>query len=89
MTNGFDFLPNGWSDFERESYVDSFAEIGGTNDTTLQALFNEGYFNFDITSDDRIAIRHALDEYLAQEYGISFDDVFDWHAWREAYGEMS
>lgn len=89
MSDPFGFLPNAWSEFERDQYTDAFGSTFAFNDGTAQALFNEGYFNHDIGSDERIAIRDALNDYLLQEYGIDFDAVFDWEAWREAYGEAA
>jgi hypothetical protein len=58
-------------------------------DTTAQALFHAAYFDQDYTTSERVAIREALAEYLEDEYDIDFDDVFDWEAWRESYGEAA
>lgn len=87
MTDAFDFLPNGWSQREANLYADAFSPIGAFDDPVAQALFNEGYFNRDIPADDRSAIREALNDYMLQEYDVEFNDIFDWDAWREAYGE--
>lgn len=86
MSDPFAFLPQEWSERESEIWNSSFGEYDALYDPVAQALYNEGYFNFDIDSDQRAAIRDALDEYMSQEYGIDFDDVFDWDAWRDAYG---
>lgn len=83
----FDFLPNEWSETEQTLFADAFEPVGAFDDSIAQALFNEGYFNFDISSDDRVAIREALDGYMMDTYGVDFNDVFDWEAWREAYGD--
>lgn len=87
MTSGFGFLPNDWGQGERDLYFDAFDPVGAYQDTVAQALFNEGYFNRDLDSSDRIAIREALDDYMWQEYGVDFHEIFDWEAWRDAYGE--
>lgn len=86
MSDPFDFLPNDWSQREVNLYHSAFEPIGAFNDPVAQALFNEGYFNHDIPTSDRHAIREALNEYLMQEYDVDFNDVFDWAEWREAYG---
>lgn len=83
------FLPNNWGDAEKGMWVDAFEPIGAFDDRTAQALFNEGYFNFDISTSDRSAIREALSDYMMDTYGIDFDEIFDWNAWREAYGEAA
>lgn len=80
------FLPDNWSNNEKDMWVGAFEPIGAFDDRHAQALFNEGYFNFELPSDERVAIREALDEYLMNEYGIDFDEIFDWEAWRDAYG---
>lgn len=85
----WDFLPNDWSNSERDMWQDAFEPIGAFDDRVAQALFNEGYFNFDIDSSDRMAIREALDDYMMSEYGVDFNEIFDWEAWREAYGEAA
>lgn len=89
MTGGFDFLPNNWSATERGLYADAFEPVGAYQDMTAQALYNEGYFNRDIDTDQRVAIRHALDEYMSDVYGVDFQEIFDWDSWREAYGEAA
>jgi hypothetical protein len=85
VTDFFDYLPDNWGNTERELYTGAFEDTGAYDDRTAQVLFNEGYFNFDIGTDERVAIRNALDEYLMDEYGLDFDAVFDWDAWRDAY----
>lgn len=89
MSDPWDFLPNDWSDAEKNLWHDTFDPIGGFADRQAQALFDAGYFNTDISSDDRSAIRDALSDYLMDTYGVDFDEVFDWEAWREAYGEAA
>lgn len=58
-------------------------------DNTAEALFHAAYFDQDYTTDERRQIRNALDEYLADEYGIDFQDEFDWETWRESYGQAA
>lgn len=54
-------------------------------DRQLQALYDAALFNHDIASSDRAAIVNGLREYMWDEYGIDFDDIFDWEAYRESY----
>lgn len=63
------------------------------NDRQLQALYDAALFeNTPLGSDtgyttsaDRGEILNALRDYLWEEYGVDFDDVFDWESYREAY----
>jgi hypothetical protein len=86
MASEWDFLPNDWSDPEKGLWADAFEPIGAFNDPHAQALFNAGYFDEGWSRDERAAIREELSDYLMDAYGVDFDEVFDWEAWREAYG---
>lgn len=55
------------------------------NDSFAQNLYDGALFNHDVSSQDRSAIMNALRDYMWDEYGMDFDDVFDWEAYREAY----
>lgn len=77
----------GWSGIEERLFED----IGERNeqifqDELLQQAFDIGWFDMDVGSDYREAAREFVYEWLESEYGIDFDEVFDWDAWREAYG---
>lgn len=60
---------------------------GDIDDPRAQALFHEAYFHkgSDYSPEERAAIRDELSNYLLNEYGIDFDDAFDWDTWRETY----
>jgi hypothetical protein len=72
-----------------ESYLwqDAFGET--FRDQTAEALFHAAYFDQDYTTDERVQVRRALQEYMAEEYDIDFDEQFDWEAWRESYGQAA
>lgn len=59
------------------------------NDQTAQALFHAGYFDQSYETSERVQIRQALDDYLGEMYDLDFDEVFDWEAWRESYGQAA
>lgn len=76
----------GWSGFEEHL----FENIGNANeaifqDDLLQQAFDIGWFDMNVASDYREAAREFVYEYLEDVYGVDFDEVFDWDAWREAY----
>lgn len=81
----WEFIPNGWTNSEQDMWQNVTEGTGALNDEVAQALFNEAYFNFDLSSDQIGAIRDALDGYMMDQYGLDFDEVFDWEAYREAY----
>lgn len=87
MSDPFAFLPQEWSETESEIWQNSFGDFDAFYDPIAQAMYNEAFFNFDAREGQISAIRDALEEYLAAEYGIDFDAEFDWDAWRDAYGE--
>ena len=77
----------GWSSIEERLFED----IGERNeqifqDEYLQQAFDIGWFDMDVSTEYREAAREFVVEWLHDEYGIDFDEVFDWDAWREAYG---
>ena len=43
-------------------------------------------FDDNLSPDFRHATYDALSDYIMDEYGIDFDDIFDWDAYREWYG---
>lgn len=68
-----------------------FENLGRENqnvfeDELLQQAFDLGWFDMNVSSGYREAAREFVVEWLDSEYGVQFDDVFDWQAWREAYG---
>lgn len=84
-----EFLPNDWTGFESDMWVDTFAPFEGTfYDAHAQALFDAGFFHTNQYSSDEIAsIQEQFYQYLHDQYGIDFDDVFDWNEYRENYSE--
>lgn len=55
------------------------------NDRFVQALYDTALFNHDISPADRAAVMDTLKDYMWDEYGLNFDDVFDWDGYRAAY----
>lgn len=55
------------------------------NDQWMQTLYDAALFDHDISGTDRGAVLSALRDKMQEEYGLDFDDVFDWDSYREAY----
>lgn len=87
MANDDDYyVPSDWYGAEKDLYDDL---INGDpvlgEDRTLQLLFDVALFDADIRPEEREAVMDELVDYLWEEYGLDFDDVFDWDGYREWY----
>src|SRR5262245_62082310 len=54
-------------------------------DVTAHELFWEVMYNDELTQSERDALYEQLQDYLYDEYGMYFDDVWDWEDFREWY----
>lgn len=77
---------NDWGDIE----FNLFENMAGYDDRMysdwrVQNLYDAALFDYDVSSSDRTAILNTLRDYMWDEYGVDFDDVFDWEGFREAY----
>lgn len=80
-------------DYYQWNYIETYLydDMGSTlpqsfmDDRMTQALYDTALFNYDISPGDRAAVMDALKDRLWDEYGVDFDDVFDWDNYREAY----
>lgn len=80
------FVPNDWYGAEKDLYdslVNGDPVLG--SDRTLQMLYDVALFDKDIRPDEREAIMDELVDYLWREYGLDFDDAFDWDGYRDWY----
>jgi hypothetical protein len=59
------------------------------HDETAQALYDAALYTFSETHEDRAAILANLRQYIEEEYGIDWDDIFDWEGYREAYDRVA
>ena len=55
------------------------------DDSVLELLFDTALFQTDLNPADRQLILDELYDYLWDEYGLDFDNVFDWEGYREWY----
>lgn len=79
----------GWSNFQ-ESLFEEVAPNRLLRDDTdaklFQQAFDVGWFDMDASKAYREAAREYVIDTLAEQYGVDFDEQFDWDAWRENYG---
>lgn len=55
------------------------------DDDFLELLYDTALFQTDLNPSDRDAVTDELYNYLWDEYGLDFDEVFDWEGYREWY----
>lgn len=80
------FVPASWD----RDQADLYDELVGSDpviaaDNNLQFLYQEALYDLDLRPYERAIVLEALEEYLWEEYGIDFDDVFDWEGYKEWY----
>lgn len=63
-------------DHSEDAWSDGFAKM----------LFDIGFVHPDEAPDVVASAREMLAEWMAEEYGLDFDQEFDWETWRELYG---
>lgn len=81
MTN-----PSDWGNVENRLFDDAAYAVPQLHDDQFaQALYDTALFNFDISKSDRQIIMTTLREHMESEYGIEWDNVFDWEGYRENY----
>jgi hypothetical protein len=68
----YDFTNEEREDFVTDQYLESLVDAAFFEGRD----FAEGEFNFLI---------ETIEQYLLDEYDMTFDDVFDWDDWRESY----
>jgi hypothetical protein len=79
-------IPGEWYSQEVSLFVDLLSgDPEGFGDTYLQRLFDMAMFEEDISRDDREDAYQAMVDYLWSEYGIDFEDAFDWEDYRAWY----
>jgi hypothetical protein len=80
----------GWSPNEFRMFDELNMPDSAFNDGFIQGYFDNALFDFDhaLSQEEHAANLEGLREYLWDEYGLDFDDVFDaewWEDYRELY----
>lgn len=80
-------LPKKWGPAERDIFRDMVRDIpeAARHDTMLMALFDYALFDNSLSPSDKDIVYFALHDLLQDDYGVDFDDIFDWEAYREWY----
>jgi hypothetical protein len=81
----------GWSEDEANLFADAIGNMGDeigaqvAQDEWANFLYHEAMWDFDIPADYRAGAYDAFVEYMQDTYGVEWDEVYDWEAYREAY----
>lgn len=82
--NWEDSNPHDW-DNTPAGFWDDATQGHGWDDEFGQMLFDMAFVDPE-TGDVRAQAYRMLQEWFRDEYGLEFDEVFDWAGWREWYG---
>lgn len=80
-----------WSEDESRLFESAMGEIGGDLAETIKGdewvsfLYHEAMWDFEIDAHYRSGAYDAFVEYMQVNYGIEWDEIYDWEAYREAY----
>lgn len=75
-----------WSDTEKQLFNDMLRnQPQARRDDNLQDLFDEALFRRGGTRIDRDSAYTELQRVLYEDYGIDFDDVFEWEDYKAWY----
>lgn len=77
--------PHNWEDIPGQLW-DDVTNGRGWEDEYGKFLFDNAFIAEDLNSEERAHSRDLLKDWIIEEYGYDFDDVFDWETYREWYG---
>lgn len=82
----------GWSPEETALFNDALESIHNgplaeqiASDDWVGFLYHEAMWDFEIPADYRQGAYDAFVDYMEENYGIEWDEIYDWEAYREAY----
>lgn len=81
--------PDHWSAEEADIYremIDDYPDL--LDDPVIETLVHAAYFDMEsgFSARELDSIREELSTYLEDNFGLDWDDIFDWEAYREWYG---
>lgn len=69
-----------------ENTFQPYESTGILDDPWLAPWFEGGWMTGGLTDEQRRDLQAEFMIYVHDTYGVDFDDVWDWDAFREAYG---
>lgn len=80
-----------WSDDELRLFQEAIENVDPSirddvfNDPWVSTLYDVAMWDFEVAPDFRQAAYDEFVRYMEAEYGIEWDEIYDWEAYREAY----
>lgn len=79
-------VPDSWLNVEANLFYDLVdGDLDMLNDEYLKLQYDTALFMDGVTPQEREDAMTALEDYLLGEYGLDFDDNFDWDDYRDWY----
>lgn len=72
-------------DHQREFVYELIGFTQQELDPESRALFWDVMYNDELSMGERLEIYEQLSDHIRHEYGIEFDDIWDWEAFRTWY----
>lgn len=91
MSTGFhnpewdEYNPQGWDTQVAHLWDDATNGAGWEHDDYGKMLFDTAYIDEYASTSAKQVARDMLREYFEDQYGIDWDDAFDWEAFRDWY----
>lgn len=84
-------LPDWWSEDEAEMYSHLLGSIeldALMDDETLKMYHHFALWDWDTAADKRAEYYDLLVTYVESEYGIDFNEIYEWDEYRDKYDAM-
>lgn len=75
----------GWGSNEFRLFDEMEIPDTAFNDPFVQQMYDMALYDHDLSTEEHTMAYEGLKNYMMDEYGIDFDDVFDWDDYREHY----
>jgi hypothetical protein len=56
-------------------------------DPFVEAFYHEAFWDWDLAGDTRADVYENFIAYMEDEYGVEWEEIFDWDDWRQAYDD--
>lgn len=73
---------------ETELLYDVIGFTDASYDQTAHSLFYDAMYNDELTIDERMQMFEDLQDYIYEEYGLIFAELWDWDDFREWYASQ-
>ena len=76
-------------DIQQQQFLyDLIGFTGNAQDSELRDMFWDVMYNDELSIGQRLDLYESLSTYVFDEYGMEFEDIWDWDDFREWYGNQ-